>query len=397
MKSAVQKDVSALSRIEAVMMILKTLNDMTGLRYSLVARLTEDTWTACAILDNMNFGLQPGDELVLQSTYCNTIREQHAPVLVRHASREPEFQDHPALKTYAVESYIGVPLYRRNGEYFGVLCALDLEPHDISEKHIQTFQLMAKLIAHELEAEEQRIELEESLKLAHRTNEARARFMSILGHDLRSPLSTITSAARLLKNNSENTPQMADRILRTSERMRFLVEDLLDAAQTARGNQILIQRKSGNLYDILKPVIEDFQLAKPDRLIEFFGVEDCPGEWDEGRLGQVLSNLLSNAQSYGNPQFSISVVLVNDANRVILQVNNKGETMSEEVRQNLFTPFWRGAIKTGETANSSGLGLGLYIVKQIVEAHDGAISVESNDENGTTFSVSLPFKAEPGT
>lgn len=392
MENLVQPDVIALNRIDAVKMILKTLSNITALRYSIVARVTEDSWTACAIYDDMNFGLNPGDELALKTTYCNTIREQNAPLLVKHASREPEFKAHPALHTYAVESYIGVPLYRQSGEYFGVLCALDTNPTDISEKNIAIFTLMASLIAHELEAEDQRRALDEALKLAHQTNETRARFMGILGHDLRNPLSTITMGANLLKGgklSADENARIADKLLRTSRRMNFMIEDLLDASQAAQGNRILINKKTDSLNNIYEPIIEEFRLANPGRQIDFFAQEAFYGEWDEGRLGQVLSNLLSNALSYGRFDSPVKVTLRREGTHINLEVNNQGEAMSEEVRSNLFTAFWRGARKGGTNANSSGLGLGLFIVKQIVEAHGGTISVESHDKTGTSFTVSF--------
>lgn len=393
MENVLQNDVAILSRVDAVRTILMTLCDITDLRYSLVARLTEDTWTACAIYDNMNFGLGPGDELELRTTYCNTIRERNAPLLVRHASAEPEFQDHPGLKNYAVESYIGVPLYRENGEYFGVLCALDLEPKRISEKNIGVFTLMAKLIAYELEAEEQRLALDEALKLANRTNETRARFLGILGHDLRSPLNTIVAAATLQQSgnlDAEKNARLATNVLRTSRRMNFLIEDLLDVAQTAQGNQILIQKKRSDLKDICRAIVEEFCLTHPYRIIEFTASGDCEGDWDDGRLGQVLSNLLSNALSYGGADSPVTLKLAGEPERVVMQVRNWGEPMSEEIKNNLFTAFWRGAKKTGANDNSSGLGLGLYIVKQIVESHGGSIDVESTAAEGTTFTVIFP-------
>lgn len=256
---------------------------------------------------------------------------------------------------------------------------------------------MAKLIAYELEAEEQRRELDEALKLANQTNETRARFMGILGHDLRNPLNTIVMAATLQqggKLDADKNARMAEKIVRTSRRMQYLIEDLLDASQTAQGNQILIQKKDADLRDICEPIVEEFQIAHPNRKIDFFAQEICDGEWDEGRFGQILSNLLSNALSYGSSHFPIKINLICENDRVVLQVNNQGEIMSEEVRGNLFTAFWRGAKKVGINANSSGLGLGLYIVKQIVEAHGGTISVESNREYGTTFTVIFPRNAK---
>lgn len=256
---------------------------------------------------------------------------------------------------------------------------------------------MAKLIAFELEAEEQRRDLDESLKLAHQTNETRARFMGILGHDLRNPLNTIVMAATLQQSgklDTEKNALMAGKILKTSRRMQFLIEDLLDASQTAQGNKILIKKTAGDLRDICEPIIEEFQVAHPNRKIDLYLQETCYGEWDEGRFGQILSNLLSNAISYGSSHFPIKVNLIGECDQVILQVNNQGELMSEEVKKNLFTAFWRGAKKVGATANSSGLGLGLYIVKQIVEAHGGTIGFESSREYGTTFTVTFPRVSE---
>ncbi len=256
---------------------------------------------------------------------------------------------------------------------------------------------MAKLIAYELEAEEQRNELDEALKLANQTNETRARFMGILGHDLRNPLNTIVMAATLQQGGSldaDKNARMAEKIVRTSRRMQYLIEDLLDASQTAQGNQILIQKKDADLRDICEPIVEEFKIAHPNRKIDFFAQETCYGEWDEGRFGQILSNLLSNALSYGSPHFPVKINLIGESDRVVLQVNNQGGIMSEEIRENLFTAFWRGAKKVGNNANSSGLGLGLYIVKQIVEAHGGTISVESNREYGTTFTVIFPRESK---
>lgn len=393
MENSVRNDAATLDRIDAVKIILKTLTDVTGLPYSIVARVTEDSWTACAIHDTIDFGLKSGDELVLKTTYCNTVTEHNAPLLVRHASQDPQYKDHPALATYSVESYLGVPLFRQNGEYFGVLCSLHVQPHDISDKHIAMYQLMASLIAFELEAEEQRTELDEALKLANQNNEARARFLGTLGHDLRSPLNTIVMAAHLLqggKLDADKSASMAEKIMRTSRRMQFLIEDLLDASQSAQGNQILLQPKPVDLAEALESVVDEFRLSTPGRRIEFTAGESFQGNWDSGRLGQLLSNLLSNAISYGSREHPVNIALTGDSERVLLTINNRGDAMSDEVKNNLFTPFWRGAKKVGVNENSSGLGLGLFIVKQIVDAHKGSISVESDSDNGTNFIVSMP-------
>lgn len=291
-----------------------------------------------------------------------------------------------------------MPLYRRDGEYFGTLCALDPLPANLSEDDFETFRLFADLIGYELEAAEQQTEREEALKQAQQSSERRARFMGILGHDLRSPLNTIIMAATLQKQASLNlkkNEEMAEKILKTARRMQFLIEDLLDTTQAVQGSELLIERKPSDLSKILRQVIEEFEIANPERKIEFNAEDKCYGEWDEGRLGQVLSNLLSNALHYGEKDEPVKVDLLENCERVLLRVNNRGEVISDELKKNLFAPFWRGARKKAATSNSSGLGLGLFIVKQIIESHGGEIKVESNQTDGTTFTVVLDrIKAE---
>lgn len=291
------------------------------------------------------------------------------------------------MTAYGVESYFAVPLFRQNGDYFGTLCALDKEPRDFSNELVEICNLFANLIAFELEAEERRQESEEALKLANQSNESRARFMSILGHDLRSPLNTIVMAATLQKMNppgSDKSFKMTEKILKTANRMKYLIEDLLDTTQTLQGKEIAIRRKTTALQKICQLIIEEFKIANPHHKFKFHAETEFVGEWDAGRIQQVLSNLLSNAVSYGTSTRPIKVDLLADSNRVVLQVNNQGKVIPPETMENLFQPFWRGARKR---SNSSGLGLGLYIVKQIVEAHGGKISVDSTREYGTTFTV----------
>lgn len=271
----------------------------------------------------------------------------------------------------------------------GTLCAFDTEPADLDVDNFELFNLFAKLITHELEIEEQNVIRETALKKAIDSNEARARFMSILGHDLRGPLNTIVMAANIQKMgklDKEKSIEFSKKILRAANRMQHLIDDLLDTTRTVQGDKISIDKKPTDLREICEHIIEEFQISKPESKIEFYGEENCHGDWDERRLGQVLSNLLSNAIHYGDPNQPIKVNLIEECDKVLLQVNNRGRLVPSEIVENLFRPFWRGARKR---AHSSGLGLGLYIVKQIVEAHGGTISVESNREYGTTFTATF--------
>ena len=292
------------------------------------------------------------------------------------------------MKVFGIESYIAVPLYRLSGELFGTLCSLDPESSDVSESDLETFRLFANLIAYELDAEEKAQQREEELEKIVAESESQRRFMSILGHDLRNPLSTIAMAANLQKRGTldkEQNAAMAEKIVKTAGRMQRLIEDLLDTTQTIGENKLSVEKKPTDLRAVCLSIIEEFRISHPSARIDFYSEENCFGDWDERRIGQILANLISNAVSYGDRNKPIKINLTEDCDRVIIQVNNRGETIGDEAKKNIFTPFWRGSKKQNE--NSAGLGLGLYIVKRIVEAHDGRIIVDSNNEYGTTFTV----------
>jgi GAF domain-containing protein len=148
---AIRSDVEAVGRVEAVRTVLRVLARMTGLRAAMVARVTPEAWTCCAVLDEVGFGLKPGDTLPSGEMLCDTVRATRAPLRVNHASRDPRFQDHPALEQLGLESYVAVPLSWRDGTLFGVLCALDSRPSDLTDATLETFRHLAGLVGPQLE------------------------------------------------------------------------------------------------------------------------------------------------------------------------------------------------------------------------------------------------------
>ena len=154
-REAIARDVSAVNRITAVPAILRVLSETAGLRFVTIARVTETSWTACAVLDNVDFGLKAGGELDVTTTLCREVRECREPIVIDKASDDPLFKGHPTPRMYGFESYIAVPIFRANGEYFGTLCGLDPLPAKLSdEKTVSMVKLFAELISVQLDAEE---------------------------------------------------------------------------------------------------------------------------------------------------------------------------------------------------------------------------------------------------
>jgi PAS domain S-box-containing protein len=166
--SAIAADIQAIGRIDAVSSILNILVESTGLGFAAVARVTETSWTACAVLDRIGFGLPVGGELEVATTFCSEIRASGTPIVFDKASEDAVYCTHPTPKMYGFESYIAVPIILRSGEVFGTICALDPKPAKLSDpKILKSLELFAELIASQLELDETLAELKAEREYLH--------------------------------------------------------------------------------------------------------------------------------------------------------------------------------------------------------------------------------------
>jgi signal transduction histidine kinase len=218
---------------------------------------------------------------------------------------------------------------------------------------------------------------------------AKDRHIAVLAHDLRNPLNTIVTAAHLLVKSSSDARAvgLAERISRAAGRMNAMVRDLLDYARAGTG-AIPVTPVPMDLGELCRELVEEFELADPDRRIELEADGDLRGEWDRPRLHQALSNLVGNATRYGRGQAAIRVRRDRDRDAVEVSITNHGPAIPAELLSIIFEPFERGE------SDGAGLGLGLYIVREIARGHGGEVSVESSDERGTTFVLRLPRRPD---
>ncbi len=256
-----------------------------------------------------------------------------------------------------------------------------IEPHILKNKADVFFQLyrQKQQLAHELH------ERTETLRL----NEM---FTAVLGHDLRNPLSAILTSADLLRRRStdEVVLKTATRMQASGKRMARMIDDMLDLARARLAGGIPLKREPVDLGTIAARIVLEHQTAFPDRRIELLSAGELTGEWDPDRLAQVMSNLIGNALQHGEPAQGVQLRLADSAaDSVTLTVSNGG-VIPPETLPLLFDPFRAGQRPEGSTA---GLGLGLFIVQQIVLAHHGSIDVESAGGR-TVFRVVLPRRAE---
>jgi signal transduction histidine kinase len=392
MGDSFQKDIAAIQRLDAIPRILEVACRVTGMGFAAVARVTQDRWIACAVRDEIGFGLKPGGELEIKTTICDEIRDSRRAVVIDHVAQDDEFRDHHTPKTYGLQSYISVPIIHRD-QFFGTLCAIDPQPATLKGTPIPAmFELFADLIAAHLEAEE-RLTASEAALLDHQeTAELREQFIAVLGHDLRNPLASIDAAGRLLKKMplNERGVLLVEGMHRSVMRMAGLIDNVLDFARGRLGGGLGIDRQScAALPTRLAEVIEELQLAHPGRRIETEIVLSDNVVCDPNRLAQMVSNLLGNALTHGSEEDPIQVRAVSDGSKLEISVANGGEPIPEAFRGQLFKPFSRAAVKPTQ----QGLGLGLYIASEIARSHGGDLTLDS-DMDETRFTFRMPLTGE---
>jgi signal transduction histidine kinase len=226
-----------------------------------------------------------------------------------------------------------------------------------------------------------------------KVDESRRLLLGVLGHDIRTPLGAIRMSAQLLERTQgldDRQSKAVQRILSSSNSMRTMVDDILDFTQTSLGMRLPITRADCDLRAVCSDVVAELEALHPQRRIELECVGDLAGKWDAGRTGQMLSNLVRNAIQHGDPALAVTVTVQGAPDDVTIAVHNAGSPVPPRLRETLFEPLAQSKDVGGNRhAGSSGLGLGLYIARQIAVAHGGSIEVVSSEQDGTTFIARL--------
>lgn len=222
-------------------------------------------------------------------------------------------------------------------------------------------------------------------------------FLGILGHDLRTPLSAILLGADVLLRTDElgaRSTKIASRIYASVKRASHIVGDLLDFVRSQVSGGIPITRALIDLAPLYERIVDESRAVHPEAMILADTAGSTFGEFDGSRLEQVFSNLIGNAVQHGARHLPITTTLSQADDDLLLTVHNMGDAIPEDVLPFIFNPMGR---YSPEALSGNGpyasLGLGLFIVDQIVTAHEGTIDVSSTAEAGTTFTVKLPVKS----
>lgn len=235
---------------------------------------------------------------------------------------------------------------------------------------------------------------ESTARYTEQATRTRDTFLAILGHDLRTPLTAMAMAGEYLTVPNVGTPKTAEvgeQVKRSAAAMSSMVNDLLEYSRTQLGSGIPIARNETDVQDVCQSAMDEVGLAHPDCQFELDTLGNLSGSFDFARLRQALSNLLSNAVQYRSKEHPVKVSAFGKNDAIIIQVQNQGPVIPAASLEAIFNPLVQLAEdKQQEGRPPTSLGLGLFIAREITQAHDGTISAESNESSGTVFTMRLP-------
>ncbi|MDQ3348819.1 MAG: PAS domain-containing sensor histidine kinase [Acidobacteriota bacterium] len=301
------------------------------------------------------------------------IAAERRPHLTNSVVHDPLVADRAWASREGLIAFAGYPLIL--GErLIGVMALFARE--ELSDGTLQALGAVADQIALAVEG--------------NRVERFRELFIGMLGHDLRNPLNAVLTGAQLLARHPDvpdRPREIASRIRRSAGRMSRMIEQLLDYTRVRSATGIPIITGLVDMFAICRDTLEELQAAHPDRVIELSVSGSGAGEWDADRMSQVFSNLIGNALAYGDPAEPIRIALEGDGDRLACDVHNVGPAIPALAQPHIFHPFRE---RGDNSRGSGGLGLGLFITREILKAHGGEITVHSSDLSGTTFRWSIP-------
>ncbi|MCD9007370.1 GAF domain-containing sensor histidine kinase [Luteimonas sp. XNQY3] len=390
-QNQVQRDIDAVSRVAAVPKILEVITRTTGLRFAAVARVTDDDWTACAVRDEIAFGLQPGGTLELGTTICNEIRQHRQPVVFGHASANPQFADHQTPRLYGLESYISVPIHRASGEFFGTLCAIDPLPSRVeSPETLQMMELFAELIGAQLESDERHALSQAALHTALDVAKLRERFINEVSDDLKAPIQALVMDAYLIKTTpglDADTRELVADMEANLWRMAALVGGIVDFShdKLVTGGP-LVRTPAGMLAGELQRVLSQVASAYPQRALATVVQVDADVECDPARLGQLLVNLALNVFRHVAADAIVSIEVATTADTLTLALDAPGLVLSGDELDSVTGPL---SPRAGATRGPRSWDF--FIADEIARAHAGRITVRPTS-GGSRLSFAMPLQ-----
>ncbi|MEL6297226.1 MAG: GAF domain-containing sensor histidine kinase [Pseudomonadota bacterium] len=391
-QAATEQDIRDVRAIPQVAEVLDVCCRLTGMRFSSVSRLTDKEWIACQVLDDAGLNIKSGDRVPVDDTLCNEVRRCHESLVIEDLATDERYANDALANAMGLKSYISVPIRRRDGTFFGTLCAMDRKARSLKNgATVETFELLAELVASQLDARSRLRKSQTNLVDERQTARLREQFIAVVGHDLRNPLASLKAGIRMLSGGAreEQRTLVLDEMQKAAHRMESIITNLMDFARGRLGGGIkAFTVNDVDITTIIGGVVNEVSAATHASIdTEIAAIP--PVTCDPQRIGQMISNLVANAVQHGAEGRPVKLTAGAGDGLLHIAVSNEGKPIPPERLGNLFLPFERPQ-KNGE----GGLGLGLYICDQIARAHDGRLRAVSRPEL-TTIEFTMPLPGEP--
>lgn len=405
----ISDDVQKVGQIPIVPTILDVICKTTGMGFAAIARVTTHQWVACSVRDEINFGLKPGGELQIETTICNEIRDHLNPVVIDNVSKDEQFCNHHTPKMYGFQSYVSFPIFLKNGDFFGTLCAIDPKPAELNNsKIVGLFTLFTDLISYHLQTID-RIQIgqqkitELTRQVSHTVEENR-QYAFISNHNLQEPLRKIQLFSNMLtiaseKNDIDKVKDLSMKIGSSAQRFSMMIKDISDFARFSADKT---QFESVDLNEIVSRVCKQL-----DDVIESKNVEITWNELPKMsgialHLEQLFFHLITNAIKFSRPEanpvikieahrantdeIQLLVSPEKHKNHFVIRIEDNGIGIARTEMEKVFNIFSKFTYEP----TSDGYGVGLAYCRKIVALHGGFIKAESSQQKGTTFLITLP-------
>jgi len=315
--------------------------------------------------------------------------------IVEDSDNDERFHDNPLVTGDPhVKFYAGVPLVLSNNMSVGTLCVIDDHARKLTAAQQLALEALSRQVVNHLE-------LRLKLQLIEDMDRTKDQFISVVSHELRTPLTSINGSLSLLKNTmnksmNKDALQMVDIACRNSERLLFIVNDILDAAKIDSG-KFGLDKKQHNVADLAKEVVElnapYFEKCECSaHLIIPAELEDKQLFVDRNRILQVLNNLISNAAKFSSNSDKLEIEVYLKKDNICISVTDHGPGIPIDRQKHVFDRF--SSVASNTNTKLPGTGLGLSICKTIIEQHDGQIDFESEVNKGSKFYFCLPMNEQ---
>jgi len=288
----------------------------------------------------------------------------------------------------------GVRREHASGAFYE-LALFGTKDRDKYERELLNARKVAEDLLREKTAAESALrQAQAELKSAYEEAQLRASFaeqmVAIVSHDLKNPLTAIKMASGILAREERTTREskMLGHISQSVNRAERMIADLLDLALARVGQGITLSPSTVDLHAFVGASVDELRMTFPEATLVHQTVGTGNACLDADRVQQIIGNLVANSVAYGDLQHSITITSRVEQDHAVVSVKNQGPVIPDSLMDVLFEPMIRGA-KTG--TDSRSVGLGLFIVREIVRAHNGVVSVNSTPESGTTFTATFPM------